>query len=156
MGRKFEDVLKGFTPERRARIEANADAKHKQYLALKELRIAHHMTQEQIAETLSIQQSSVAKMEKGGDMLLSTLMRFIKAMGGTMEIVVTMPDGSQVKLERMGDLNDAEAPPEKRSKAGRYEKLAFGAEAVKPAKRARVHAGRVKASPALKKQQKTA
>ena len=33
MGRNFDDVLKGFAPERRARIEANADAKHKQYLA---------------------------------------------------------------------------------------------------------------------------
>lgn len=34
MGRNFDDVLKGLPPERRSRIKANADAKHKEYLAL--------------------------------------------------------------------------------------------------------------------------
>ena len=99
MGRNFDDVLKGFAPERRARIEANADAKHKQYLALKELRRARNMTQVQLAEVLGIQQASVAKMEKGGDVMLSTLRRFIEAMGGKLEIVATMPGSERPATE---------------------------------------------------------
>ena len=151
MGRNFDDVLKGFAPERRARIEANADAKHKQYLALKELRRARNMTQVQLAEVLGIQQASVAKMEKGGDVMLSTLRRFIEAMGGKLEIVATMPGSEPVNLERIGDLAEETVRPRKAPKLAKAAEQAWGlaadAEKVKPSTRHQSRTGRVKASP---------
>lgn len=113
MGRNFDDVLKSFSPERQARIEANADRTHAQYLALKELRRARAMTQVQIAEILGIQQASVAKIEKSGDMMLSTLSRFIEAMGGKLEIVATMPGMPPVTLSRIGDIDEQPERPRK-------------------------------------------
>jgi DNA-binding transcriptional regulator YiaG len=54
---------------------------------LAELRHAFALSQEELAHTLGVQQAAVAKIEKRADMLLSTLSRFVEAMGGTMRIV---------------------------------------------------------------------
>lgn len=61
---------------------------------LAELRNAMHLSQEEIASSLNIGQASVAKMEKRTDMYVSTLRRFIEAMGGELDIVARFPDHS--------------------------------------------------------------
>ncbi len=63
-------------------------------MPLQELRQARALSQEQIAKTLRIRQSSVSKLERRTDMYISTLRNFIKAMGGDLEIIATFPDGS--------------------------------------------------------------
>jgi len=52
-------------------------------LPLAELRQARHFSQEQLAAELDVRQPAVAKIEKKMDMYISTLRRFIEAMGGT-------------------------------------------------------------------------
>jgi DNA-binding XRE family transcriptional regulator len=54
---------------------------------LAELRRAFALSQEELAQTLGVQQAAVAKIERRADMLISTLSRFVEAMGGTMRIV---------------------------------------------------------------------
>jgi len=61
---------------------------------LQELRHARNLSQEQLAQTLSVKQAAVSKLEKRTDMYISTLRNFIKAMGGDLEIIATFPDGS--------------------------------------------------------------
>ena len=63
-------------------------------MPLQELRHARNLSQEQLAQTLSVKQAAVSKIEKRTDMYISTLRNFIKAMGGDLEIVATFPDGS--------------------------------------------------------------
>ena len=63
-------------------------------MPLQELRRARNLSQEQIAQTLSVKQAAVSKFEKRTDMYISTLRNFIKAMGGDLEIIATFPDGS--------------------------------------------------------------
>jgi transcriptional regulator with XRE-family HTH domain len=63
-------------------------------LPLQELRHARNLSQEQLAQTLSVKQAAVSKLEKRTDMYISTLRNFIKAMGGDLEIIATFPDGS--------------------------------------------------------------
>ena len=63
-------------------------------MPLQELRHARHLSQEQLAQTLSVKQAAVSKLEKRTDMYISTLRNFIKAMGGDLEIIATFPDGS--------------------------------------------------------------
>jgi transcriptional regulator with XRE-family HTH domain len=63
-------------------------------MPLQELRHARNLSQEQLAQTLSVKQAAVSKLEKRTDMYISTLRNFIKAMGGNLEIIATFPDGS--------------------------------------------------------------
>ena len=49
---------------------------------LAEVRRALKLSQEEIGPTLQVGQGSIAKIEKRADMYVSTLRRFIEAMGG--------------------------------------------------------------------------
>jgi transcriptional regulator with XRE-family HTH domain len=62
-------------------------------MPLAELREARKLTQETLAQTLRVEQASVSKLERRTDMYLSTLRRYVEAMGGTLEITVNFPDG---------------------------------------------------------------
>lgn len=89
--------------DRRARIEAEADRLHTEYLTLQELRKAKDLTQVQLAEVLGISQATVAKYERQSDLLLSTLGSYVKAMGGKLNLVVQFPGKEPVTLEGLGD-----------------------------------------------------
>jgi predicted transcriptional regulator len=74
---------------------------------LAEVRRALKLSQDEIAQTLQIGQGSVAKIEKRADMYVSTLRRFIEAMGGELEIVARFADHS-VKIKNFADLAERE------------------------------------------------
>ena len=61
-------------------------------MPLAELRQARQVTQQQLAEALKIKQASVSKMESRTDMYISTMRKYIQAMGGELEIVAKFPD----------------------------------------------------------------
>jgi predicted transcriptional regulator len=92
------------TPEARAAAEAAAvqlDAE----MGLAEVRRAMKLSQEERGQTLQINQGSVAKIEKRADMYVSTLRRFIEAMGGELEIVAKFADHS-VKIRKFSDISE--------------------------------------------------
>jgi transcriptional regulator with XRE-family HTH domain len=72
-------------------------------MPLQELRHARNLSQEQLAQTLSVKQAAVSKLEKRTDMYVSTLRNFIKAMGGDLEIIAKFPDGS-VQISQFEDI----------------------------------------------------
>lgn len=55
-------------------------------LSLSELRRARSRTQEQIAKGMGISQSDVSKLERRGDLRLSTLRSYVQATGGVLEL----------------------------------------------------------------------
>ena len=112
MGKTFQEKMAELAPDRRARIEAEANRLHAEYLTLRELRKAKELTQVQLAETLGIRQATVAQMEKRGDLMLSTLRSYVEAMGGHLRLVVDFPDRPPVSLEGLGD---TEEPPRRGS-----------------------------------------
>ena len=61
-------------------------------LALQELRKALNLTQEQIAIIMQMNQAAVSKMENQSDIYVSTLRKFIRALGGEIKIVATFKD----------------------------------------------------------------
>jgi DNA-binding XRE family transcriptional regulator len=100
--------------ELRARLSPAAQAKAKEEalrlaeeMDLAEVRRALRLSQDEIAQTLGIGQGSVAKIEKRTDMYVSTLRRFIEAMGGELEIVARFPDHT-VKIRTFADLSEKE------------------------------------------------
>lgn len=91
MARKFSDLTKDFGPERRERIE-EAKAALRQEMELAELRQALALTQSTLAEALGVKQGEISKIENRTDVFVSTLRRFIQAMGGDLEIRAVFPD----------------------------------------------------------------
>lgn len=97
MAKSFNTLKNKLSPESRTRISErvkNALAE----MPLAELRQARKFTQQQIAETLNIKQASVSKMESQADMYISTIRKYIEAMGGELEIIAKFPEGN-VKVE---------------------------------------------------------
>jgi DNA-binding transcriptional regulator YiaG len=91
--RPFSELTKSFTAERRARVAAKA-ASLRDAMTLEELRKARSLSQEDIASTLKVGQSAVAKLEKRHDMHVSNLRRYIEALGGTLELTARFADAS--------------------------------------------------------------
>jgi len=101
--RNFRELEEKMPAESRARVKAWVEQEMKN-MPLHELRAARQLTQENLAEVLHINQAAVSKIERKTDMYVSTLARFIEAMGGKLEIRAVFPDGV-VKLERFGEKN---------------------------------------------------
>jgi predicted transcriptional regulator len=94
------------TPAAKAKAEEEF-ARLKGEMDLAEVRRALKLSQEEIAQTLQVGQGSVAKIEKRTDMYVSTLRRFIEAMGGELEIVARFPHHT-VKIKSFADLAEKE------------------------------------------------
>ncbi|MCW2244954.1 DNA-binding XRE family transcriptional regulator [Azospirillum fermentarium] len=105
----FSALRDGMTPERQARIAAKTDAL-RQEMALGERREARRRTQASLGETLNVDQSAIAKMEKRTDMYVSNLRRFIQAMGGELRVVAHFPKGDVV-ITNFADAGDGPPHP---------------------------------------------
>ncbi len=104
MAKKFRDLRTKMSAEAQARAHEKTLAMLAE-LPLAELRQARHLSQEQLAAVLEVQQPAVAKLEKKTDMYISTLRRFIEAMGGQLEIKAHFPDG-EVTINQFEELNE--------------------------------------------------
>ncbi|HEV2085307.1 MAG TPA: XRE family transcriptional regulator [Gemmatimonadales bacterium] len=93
MAKKWKDLIARMPADRQARI-AEGTAKLIAEMPLHELRRAQELSQEQLAELLGEKQPSISKMEQRTDMYISTLRRYIEAMGGELDIVARFPVGS--------------------------------------------------------------
>lgn len=93
-------------PERRRRVAAareNAEALQAAYeQSLAELRRARAFTQAQLAAELDIPQSQVSRIEHQAELYISTLARYLEAMGGHLELIGVFDD-LRVRLS-LGDL----------------------------------------------------
>ena len=76
-------------------------------MPLQELRQAHHMSQERLAETLSTKQANISRMERRTDMYISTLRSYIQAMGGELDIIARFPEG-EVHINQFKDIDDTD------------------------------------------------
>lgn len=102
----FEELRACMPPEARAKAEAEALRLRKE-MNLADVRRALRLSQEEIAQTLHVGQAAVAKIEKRTDMYVSTLRRFIEAMGGELEIVARFPDHA-VRIRNFAELAERE------------------------------------------------
>ena len=92
------DRIKRLSPTQRRRVEARAAELVAEEMTLAELRRARKLTQVRMAKALGITQDSVSRLEKRSDLLLSTLRKTVKAMGGNLSLVAEFPDRPPVVL----------------------------------------------------------
>ena len=72
-------------------------------MALHELRSARELTQGALAEQLELEQPAVSKLERRTDMYVSTLRKYIEAVGGELEIIAHFPE-SKVRINQFEEL----------------------------------------------------
>lgn len=92
MARKFRELTAGWSAERIAAVEVRTQEMIRE-MPLVELRRQLDLTQEQLASALGTSQASVSKLERRSDLYLSTLRRYVEALGGELEITARFPDG---------------------------------------------------------------
>ena len=93
MAKKFRELVAGLSQDRLERIEERVQETLAE-MPLHELRTARQLTQETLAETLHMSQANVSRIERRTDMYISTLRRYVEAMGGRLVITAQFADGA--------------------------------------------------------------
>jgi DNA-binding XRE family transcriptional regulator len=83
-------------PERAQRVAA-IEAAIEQALLLGEIRERRSLSQADLAEVLGTSQARVSQVENQSDLYLSTLKRYIEALGGELEIAAVF-DGERIEI----------------------------------------------------------
>ena len=97
MAKQLNDWMAAQPLERQSKILAKAD-QIQASIRLAELRKQQAITQAQLAERMCVSQASIPQLENQADVQLSTLMRYVRALGGQLRIEVDMPDGTHQSL----------------------------------------------------------
>ena len=109
MAKKFQNLRNKMSQERLGKI----DAMTKNMLAempMYELRRARQLSQEQLADELDIKQGSVSKLERRTDLYISTLRRYVEAMGGELTLQARFPEGA-VTITQLGQIDEPDSEP---------------------------------------------
>jgi len=105
MSVNVRDKIGKLNAAQRKKVEDRAVEIIAEEMSLRDLRKARKLTQARVAKTLGITQDSVSRLEKRSDLLLSTLRKTVKAMGGDVRIVAEFPDRAPVVLSELSEDN---------------------------------------------------
>lgn len=96
--RKFNELSKDVLadPARAQRVAA-MEAAIEQALVLGEIREHRSLSQSDLAEVLGTSQARVSQLENQHDLYLSTLKRYIEALGGELEVTAIF-DGERIEI----------------------------------------------------------
>jgi len=103
----------------RKKVAARAAELIAEEMSLRQLRKARKLTQARVAKGLGlgVTQDSVSRLEKRSDLLLSTLRKTVKAMGGEVRIVAEFPDRRPVVLFELSSSDPARRSFRRRRRA---------------------------------------
>lgn len=104
MPTKLSDKIKSLPPARQKKIEERTEELMAEEMSLRELRKAHHLAQDQVAEALGIGQDGISRLEKRSDLLISTLRSYIEAMGGNLSLIAEFPGHRPITLTGLAGL----------------------------------------------------
>jgi uncharacterized protein len=91
MAKSFQILRDKMSPERQLQAKRRTNEMLAE-LALQELRQSLNLTQEQVAEIMQLHQAGVSKIEHQSDIYVSTLQKFVWALGGHLKLVASFPD----------------------------------------------------------------
>lgn len=95
----YKELLAKQSAESQQRIAQKAE-KLRQEIALSQLREELNLSQTELARAIGVSQPTLAKMENpGNDPRLSTLKRYVAALGGELRIDVTLPNGKHIAFQ---------------------------------------------------------
>lgn len=92
----LDEMLAKLPPERMARIQKMADEMILDY-QLSQIREELELSQQQLAEAMGIKQPTLSAIEnRGAEIKLSTLKRYVESMGAKLRIDVELPTGKHI------------------------------------------------------------
>ncbi len=95
----LKELMAKQSPESQARIAAKVE-EMRQTNALHQLREELNISQTEMAAAMGIKQPTLAKMEQAdNDPRLSTLKRYVAALGGELSIDVKLPNGKRIAFQ---------------------------------------------------------
>lgn len=95
----LKELMQKQSPESQQRIALKVEIL-RQEIALSQLREELNLSQTELARTIGVSQPTLAKMENpGNDPRLSTLKRYVAALGGELRIDVTLPNGKTIAFQ---------------------------------------------------------
>jgi transcriptional regulator with XRE-family HTH domain len=95
--KKWSDIrAQKFPPEELRKIDQEIEGELLE-MDLRALREAAGLTQGELAQRVEITQSQLSKLERREDHRISTLRRYVEALGGSLEICA-MINGKRIKL----------------------------------------------------------
>jgi hypothetical protein len=96
MATKWKGLKHKASPETREKVKREALAEYTELerLGVGAIRVARQQTQVAVAEQMHVPQSAVSRLENQSDCLLSTLRKYVGALGGTLEVRAVFPDGA--------------------------------------------------------------
>lgn len=105
--RPFEELAAPITadPERRARVE-RIEREMDIAINLGKLREQMQRTQTDVANALSTTQVNVSRIEHREDLHLSTINKYVEALGGRLEIRAVFPEGTVDLIESKRDCDN--------------------------------------------------
>ncbi|MFZ4751265.1 MAG: helix-turn-helix domain-containing protein [Phycisphaerales bacterium] len=95
--RPFAELVAAMAPASRKRVDERFNDTMAR-LRLGDIREAVGKTQVELAAELGLGQGSVSKIESAADMYLSTLRRYVEALGGELEVLARFPEGTVVPI----------------------------------------------------------
>lgn len=84
--------------EVRARLDAKRDDR-RLGKALAEVRKTMQANQQDVAARAGMTQNTVSKLERADDVLLSSLVRYMRSIGGGVELVLKTPDDKESRVD---------------------------------------------------------
>jgi len=103
MARSFNALKNRMSAGSKEQVDAKVEVMMAE-MPLYELRQAMELSQQQLAATLDVKQPAISKIERSTDMYISTLSRFVTAMGGSLEVIAHFPEGD-VKINQFKDFD---------------------------------------------------
>ncbi len=97
------EIIRKLSPAERKKVEDRAAEIIAEEMSLRDLRKARRLTQARVAKRLGVSQDSVSRLEQRSDLLLSTLRKTVKAMGGDIRIVAEFPDRAPVVVSELSE-----------------------------------------------------
>lgn len=92
----YRDLLAKESPEMQARVAERVE-EVSTLITLNMLRDELNISQTELANMMGVKQPSIARMEQAdNDPRLSTLKRYVTALGGELSLAVTLPTGKRI------------------------------------------------------------
>jgi hypothetical protein len=111
MARSLQSKLNQLSDDRKKKVMEKASELIESEMTLRDLRLALDKTQTAVGEELNMNQEGVSRLERRSDMLLSTLRKYVRSMGGEIKITAEFPGKPSVSLQGFSDLKSQNKPP---------------------------------------------
>ena len=105
MARTLNNKINALPKDHQASIQSRANELMAEEMTLRDLRKALKKTQVDLSSSLHMKQDGISRLEGRSDMLISTLAKYIKAMGGSLKLTAEFPNRPPVTIQSLKEIH---------------------------------------------------